>query len=391
MTKRQKQVNHPKSEVFPLRVVQAREQLALSQAELADSLGVQVAYLAGIESGQRLPSQSLMRKLAAILARQNPLLRDQLFVLAGFAPPHASARHEAYEALLKNSDPQDFENYLNLVNVLVKSGELALAQEYIDLGFRVYSETLELQMLIAFYELVRKNYALALQAIENAIEFKQRGIESNYPMAELLLNRGVVLFFEGSTLLAQKYQTQEAKAAGQFAEKAMQRFREALDSYLQGLTLESDNILLLDEAARVSFNIADLLDPEAARPYWHNAILLFREVLSSDHKQSLGDKNVRESGCFLAHAYTKSQQWDQARETLGLITTYQPDDWFARFVFACHFALFAAAHDDPAARQRALRQLELALPHQAQIYAMALQEPDLAAIHPEIAALEASA
>jgi len=68
---------------FGARLRQLRKQAGLSQAELADKVGVNFTYLSKIESGAKsAPSEKVILRLAKLLNTD----RDELMTLAGRLP-----------------------------------------------------------------------------------------------------------------------------------------------------------------------------------------------------------------------------------------------------------------------------------------------------------------
>lgn len=84
-----------------------REDLGLSQAEVADRLGVGQQAVSQWESGQSLPRPSRIAQLAVVLEVD----LEQLWRLAGFLPERDrseewSAFHELFELMPKLSDEE---------------------------------------------------------------------------------------------------------------------------------------------------------------------------------------------------------------------------------------------------------------------------------------------
>lgn len=78
----------------------AREQKGLSLRSLAQSVGVDVAYLSRVESGKVPASQSLLKSLS----RELPISEDMLLSLGGFLP---AAWKEAVEDQASRMGPAD--------------------------------------------------------------------------------------------------------------------------------------------------------------------------------------------------------------------------------------------------------------------------------------------
>jgi transcriptional regulator with XRE-family HTH domain len=85
-----------------------REELGLTQRELAAKLGVKASHVAYLENGRRRPSLSLLRRIADVMG----LDRETIFLLAHpearellsseTEPVHARKRDSAWQAFLKD-------------------------------------------------------------------------------------------------------------------------------------------------------------------------------------------------------------------------------------------------------------------------------------------------
>jgi tetratricopeptide (TPR) repeat protein len=205
--------------------------------------------------------------------------------------------------------------------------------------------------------------------------------ESETSKAELLLNLGVLHFFKGSAALAGYHDAlsrSDAKTANTYHQQARQDFLNARGVFAQGLELEPENTNLRDEAARLAFNLADLSRAKEAQDYWQESILAFEQVLAAPDKDQLDEQALLESACFLAHAFSKSRQFQKARQTLDLITACQPRYAFGYYVMACHCSLWAEYEQTDLGLEQALLFLGKALKLKPEMCAQAWLEPDLA-------------
>jgi transcriptional regulator with XRE-family HTH domain len=383
MKKRQSEPKVSASE-FGKRILALRQETSQTMTDLAEKLQVSEAYISLLESGKRHPSRKIVEKLVAVFSSGNtPLLRDQLLVLAGY-DPHSESKappDQHLEKILQDSSSDSFPTYMALVNGLIRQGQYGLAQARIEAGFKFFQKTVQLQMLVAYLELTRHNHDAAIVAMETALQFKAMHPESETSKAELLLNLGVLHFFKGSAALAGYHDAlsrSDAKTANTYHQQARQDFLNARGVFAQGLELEPENTNLRDEAARLAFNLADLSRAKEAQDYWQESILAFEQVLAAPDKDQLDEQALLESACFLAHAFSKSRQFQKARQTLDLITACQPRYAFGYYVMACHCSLWAEYEQTDLGLEQALLFLGKALKLKPEMCAQAWLEPDLA-------------
>lgn len=383
MKKRQSEPKVSASE-FGKRILSLRQETSQTMTDLAEKLDVSEAYISLLESGKRHPSRKIVEKLVKVFSSANtPLLRDQLLVLAGY-DPHSESKappDQHLEKILQHSSSNSFPTYMALVNSLIRQGQYGLAQARIEEGFKFFQKTVQLQMLVAYLELTRHNHDAAIVAMETALQFKALHPESETSEGELLLNLGVLHFFKGSAALAGYHDALSRSDAAQakvFHSQARKDFLNARKVFTQGLKLEPENTNLRDEAARLAFNLADLSSAKEAQSYWQESIHAFEQVLNAPDKDQLDEQALLESACFLAHAFSKSGQFQQARTSLDLITACQPRYAFAYYVLACHCSLWAAVESKTARLEHALLFLEKALKIKPEMRTQAWLEPDLA-------------
>jgi transcriptional regulator with XRE-family HTH domain len=368
---------------FGKRIAQLRQENQQTMTDLADKVGVSEAYISLLESGKRHPSRKIVEKLVVNFSPMgSPLLRDQLLILAGY-DPHSNAKaapHSHLEKLLQGTPSDSFSTFMALVNSLIRQRQFALAQARIGEGFKFFQKTVQLQMLVAYLELTKGNHDAAIVAMEAALQFKALNPASESTESELLLNLGVLYFFKGSarlTLLRDAQARTHPEEIALFREQALEAFFKARETFARGLQVDPQNTNLLDEAARLAFNLADLLESEAASQYWNESILAFEQVLAAPNKDSLDEQALLESSCFLAHAYTKTGKFSQARKALDIITACQPRYAFGYYVLACHCALFAASTVSETAYEQALLFLKKALKLNPDLRMQVWLEPDL--------------
>jgi hypothetical protein len=204
--------------------------------------------------------------------------------------------------------------------------------------------------------------------------------------ADILFNLGAIHFMQGYQFLGLFLQGQKPGVppegpAAKLRQEALAQFELAAHCFQEALQESPEDVYMLDELARLRFNQAYLLQEPAA---WQETIQAYRQLLTSPLKHELGPQPLRESAAFLAHAYTQSQEFDQAELTLGLLSAFHPGFWLVDYLEACLYTQRAKAPPSHVAQNHdldlALAALERALKSEGaeQARAEALHDPDLA-------------
>jgi len=364
---------------FSMRLATLRKDKGLNMDQLAQKVGVSKSFISLLESGGRQPSRDVVQKLAAALFSEDAeSLRDELLILAGFAPvnPRAiSAYQDAlqiYEQSLRQ-EPDNFKIYTRLIMALIKSERYELAQERIHAGLKQFNQSVQLQFLLAQLELSKGQYEAARLNQENALkQFERNPDNTHLQRADLIFNLGVISFMQGYAQLATALRSEQAHDR----QLTLTYFETARKQFEAALKLAPEDVYILDEYARLLFNRAYLLQQPAA---WELTIQMYRKVLTCPNKHELGPQALMESAAFLAHAYTQNEAFAEAELTLGLLTSFNPDYWLLHYLQACLHSRRYSLSRDAQELDQALLALALALKQdqQGQAQAEAEQDPDL--------------
>ncbi len=368
---------------FSIRMAALRKEKGLNMEKLAEQIGVSKSYISLLESGGRQPSREVVLKLAESLnSGEFEPLRDELLVLSGFAPMNARAMN-AYQDALQSYEqalslqPDNFQIYSRLMMALIRSERYTQAQERIQSGLQQFTETVQMQSLLAQLELSKGNYQAARINQETALKQFQMQASDSVSLGDLTFNLGAIYFMEAH------HQMPEAAAGSLEAkQQALAGYQSALTHFEEALVQAPEDVYIQDEYARLLFNRAYLLQQPAA---WEGTIQAYRRLLTNPQKESLGPQPLMESAAFLAHAYTQAQHYDQAELTLGLLSAFNPDYWLVHYLEACLHSQRQQAADhaqtasDASDLERALLALARAFRHDsdAHIRSEAQRDPDL--------------
>jgi len=361
-----KKTNRPKSE-FGEQLRTLRKKCKVTMKALADQLGVSESYISRLESGERHPDKELILKMAPILFPEGDQVKlDKLLVAADYTPlsldqftGQDDLVHHFQQTL--EQQPENFQVYNALVLSLIKQGRLKVARDKIQAGLQTYDDSIHLQVLLGSLELLEGRYDTALLYQQEAIQALAKHPEQAERLFlqphNMLLNLGVIYFMQGYAAIDDFLETQ-ADSAYHLAHEQLTAAAAALH---KALKLAPDDIYILDEYARVSFNLAYLQASAGHRASYAEAIQAFEAVVNSEEKARLNYTELLESTLFLVHAYAKDQNFVAAESRIHLVECCLPNYWMVHYVKACLYNLKYAADPNPDWIQRGLRSLERAL------------------------------
>lgn len=373
--------NKQEKSPFGMRLKTLRKEKGLNMEKLAAAVGVSKSYISLLESGGRQPSRDVVIKLAEAL-ESGESIRDELMILAGFAPVNQRAiaayrdALQIYEQSL-NQEPDNFKIFSRLVMALIRSGRHEQARDRIQEGLQNFTHSVEMQCLLAQLELSKGQFKAAVLNQETALRhFEQLPADARkteLTQADLSFNLGAIYFMQAHQQLAEAVAAPESTVA----QDVLKQFEQARHYFEDALQSAPEDVYMCDEYARLLFNRAYLLQTEAA---WDLTIQAYRQLLILPHKHTLGAQPLMESAAFLAHAYTQRRAFDEAELTLGLLSSFNPNYWLVAYLEACLHTQRHVADGQSEHLDRALRALKsaLELDEHNQAHHEASHDPDLA-------------
>jgi transcriptional regulator with XRE-family HTH domain len=344
-----------KKTLFSQRLAFLRKSSGLTMVALGEKTGVTASYISLLEAGDRQPSKDLLQRLADIFfGPDNLAAAEELMNLAGM---HVSSSEQQlntqqiYERALQQN-PDDFHSFSGLIRTLIRQQALDEAEKYILEGMKRFRDAWRLQALIAQLQLSLENYTVAATAQQKAIELYLSATEAKdgnaEEQADLYTNLGVIYFLWGMHAFQRRNQAiseGDLQAEETLEKECREHFITAQKAYKQAMTLNSEDVFLLDEYARICFNIADLSPPEQQAESWSLAIHELSRVLSSPEVTLLGLSQVRETSVFLAHAHSKAQRFEEAHHLLSVMQACHPNEWLAHYARVCFYSLQAQYYE----------------------------------------------
>lgn len=337
-----------------------RKQQRITQVDLSKKSGLSKSYISFLETNLRHPSRETALILADIL-KLSPEERDHLLVKAGYAPLNSPTEKTTISK--PKVLPEDFSLFMQDVLQSIRQGEYAQAQAAIEVGFGRYNHPAEMQTLLAHLELSKGNFDHAILSQETALKHAQL---SQNDAVDYWLNLGVMHFLKGDDLLFTHGDSQAAKKS----------YAKALSCYASGEEQSPENLYLLDELARVHFNLADLSPPPADRPHWEAAYAFFKRVLTHPDHQSLQRAERITSSAFLGLSCAKLGHHQEAEWVLTTLKAVTDPQWMIDYIQVCTLCLHYQATSDTALLSRAKHMLLALLTQSPEARAQAILDQD---------------
>lgn len=355
------------SSAFGQKLRELRKKRKVTMKHLADQLEVSESYISRLETGERHPDKELILKLGPLLFPEgNDAELDDLLIAADYTPlklDQMTGRDDVihhFQQVLED-DPRNFRAFNALIISLIKQGKFEVAKQKIQEGLRRYDASIHLQVLLGALELAQHNFDQALAYQQDAL----RAFDQNPDWAkglylqrhDLLLNLAVIYFLKGYDGVDAYLQDPDPATY----DAARGNLLQASDALRRALELDQDDIYVLDERARVLFNLA-YLDECAGKPaHYGEAVRAFEQVISSDEKHSLNYSELIESSLFLVHAYAKNQDFGAAERHIHVIECCLPNYWLVHYIKACLYNRKFGLERESRWLERALRSLERAV------------------------------
>lgn len=325
-----------------------RKKSGLSLKAASQRIDVSISYISRLESGERKPSRDVVLSMADTYCPNDKQQEDRLLLSAGFSPNHLVINPESNDIISLHAkslekNPNDLNLFVSLVFSMIKSGNYEKAKDKIQEGFQRFNDGTELKCLLASLSMLEGKYKEAIQLQSSALNHFRTLPNKNINIKEtgLLLNLGVIYFMEGYVFIDRYIEARQTEAKDLEIElkgQAQQSLLKAKEILQEALVLDSGNIFVKDEIARVNFNLAYLSEGEEASGLWKETIDSFQQVISSDDKFKLGEEELLEGCAFLGHAYTKDNQFELAQTILNLVEVSNREYWLVHYVKACYYS-----------------------------------------------------
>lgn len=355
------------SSQFGQKLRELRKKRHITMKQLADQLEVSESYISRLETGERHPDKNLILKLGPVLFPEgNEAELDSMLIAADYTPlklDQMTGRDDLvvhFQQVLE-SDPRNFRAFNALIISLIKQQKFEIARQKIQEGLQRFDASIHLQVLLGALELAQGNFDRALTYQEDAL----KSYEANPELAknlflqrnDLLLNQAVIYFLKGYQGVDQYLQTQE-QAHYQTARSYLLQSSAALKSALE---LAPEDIYVLDEQARVLFNLAYLDESAGKNANFAEVVEAFEQVIQSDEKIQLNYSELIESTLFLVHAYAKNQDFKAAERHINLIECCLPNYWLVHYIKACLYNRKYGLEQNQLWLNKAMRSLERAI------------------------------
>lgn len=363
-----------------------RKHRKITMKKLAENLSVSESYISRLESGERHPDKELILKMGTLLFPEgNASELDRLLISADYTPvnlEHKTGRDDVVEHFQQiiDQNADNFRAYNSLIILLIKQGKLTAAQQRIEVGLKHFDNSVQLVVLKAALKLAEGKFEQAIALQKEALtlfEISPPPGESFIRKSDLLYNLGDMYFAQGYAGI-DRYLQHNQTTDYTFAKKQLELASKALQ---QALVEDPENILILDEHAKVSFNQAYLEESAGQAASYTQAIEAFEWVIHSEHKHLLNYSNLMESTLSLVHAHAKSGHFDVAKQYIDIVECCLPNYWLVHYIKACVYGLLflkTAQEGDYRLGMKSLERACLAENAQNRTRQEAPYDPDLA-------------
>lgn len=342
-----------------------RKRRKITMKKLAEQLSVSESYISRLESSERHPDKELILKMGTILFPEgNPAELDRLLIAADYTPVNLDRKtgHDDvvhHFQLMIEKNPENFRAYNALIILLIKQGNLSAAQQRIEAGLKQFASTVHLLVLQGALKLAEGNFELAISLQKAAIDAFSHEIDHanlHFKLSDLLYNLGDMYFAQGYAAI-DTYLQSPSQAHYAFAKEKLEQASSVLQDALQQ---DEENILILDEYAKVSFNQAYLEESAGNKSSYTRAIEAFERVVHSEHKHLLNYSNLMESMLSLVHAHAKIGNFQVASQYIDIVECCLPNYWLVHYIKACVYSLKFATFSQETDYLWSMRSLERA-------------------------------
>lgn len=356
------------SSAFGQKLRDLRKQRKITMKQLAERVGVSESYISRLETGERHPDKALILRMAPLLFPEgNAAETDQLLIAADYTPIKLDQFTGSDDVIdhfrqVLTQDPENFRAFNALMISLIKQGNYELAQKQLQQGLERYDDSIHLQVLMGALELAQSRFETALAYQREALLAYDRLSPAQasrlyLQRTDLLLNQAVIAFLQGYAVIGDYLEAPQPElytAAKGHLQMALQALEEAL-------LAAPEDIYVLDEYARVHFNLAYLEASAGHAASYAATIVAFERVVHSEEKHLLNYSDLIESSLFLVHAYAKQGSFVEAERHIHIVECCLPNFWLVHYIKACLYALKYVQQPEPRALERAFRSLERAL------------------------------
>ncbi len=343
-----------------------RKHRKITMKKLAENLSVSESYISRLESGERYPDKELILKMGPLLFPEgNAIELDRLLIAADYTPvnlEHKTGHDNVVEHFQKMIDQNadNFRAYNALIILLIKQGKLTAAQQRIEAGFKHFDNSIQLVVLKAALKLVEGHFEQAIVLQKEALTL----FKISTPSTELFIKESDLLYNLGDMYFAQGYATVDRYLQHRHLDDytlAKDQLGLAFEVLQEALVQEPNDILILDEHAKVSFNQAYLEESAGKKASYTHSIEAFKRVIHSEHKHLLNYSNLMESMLSLVHAYAKSGQFDVAQIYIDIVECCLPNYWLVHYIKACVYGLLFLEKAQESDYRLGMKSLERAL------------------------------
>ncbi|MFN8578699.1 MAG: helix-turn-helix transcriptional regulator [Candidatus Sericytochromatia bacterium] len=316
-----------------------RKRANITQYQLAKELKLSRSHIFRIESGERKANRDIIEKISHVIKFSNYDL-IKLFILSDID----------FEI---NNNKDNFKLCFRLALELKNKGINDKAKFLVEKSMQVFENMIELHALLANLNLLNNDYDGAIKANEETLKYIQNipnseRTELGITEAEIIHNLGYVYFeralnkkyYKDSLTVKNWYENNKElqSTINELTEEIIIDFKRAIEEIEKALKLESENLHIIDQLARLYYQGADISDNQKSKAeMFKKSIDLYEIIISSE--KDLQDFKKQEASIFLSMALAKVFNLKESSRLINTVINYKPLYYLAYYAKSCIYSI----------------------------------------------------
>lgn len=316
-----------------------RKRANITQYQLAKELNLSRSHIFRIESGERKPNKDIIEKISQVIKFSNYEL-IKLFILSDID----------FEI---DNNKDNFRLCFHLALELKNKGINDKAKSLVEKSMQVFENMIELHALLANLNLLNNDYDGAIKANEETLKYienispSERN-ELGITEAEIIHNLGYVYFeralnkkyFKDSLTVKNWYENNKdlEETINELTEEIIIDFKKAIEEIEKALSLESENLHIIDQLARIYYQKADISNNNINKEeMFKKSIDLYETIISSE--KDFEHFKKQEASIFLSMALAKIFNLKESSRLINTIINYKPLYYLGYYAKSCIYSI----------------------------------------------------
>jgi transcriptional regulator with XRE-family HTH domain len=325
---------------FGKELAQLRKRANITQYQLAKELNISRSHIFRIENGERNPNKEIIQKFSDIIKFTHYDL-IKLFVLADID----------FEL---DNNRENFKLCFHLALELKNKGLNDKAKFLVEKAMSNFDNMIELHALLANLNLLNNDYEGAIKANEETLKYlenipKEQRNEIGITQAEIIHNLGYVYFERGLNKKFYKdslviknwenYNKNIEESINELIEEITYDFNKAIDKIEDALKIESDNLHIIDQLARIYYQNAEIIENKLNKEKMFEKSISLYEIIISSFDENFEEFKKQEASIFLAMALAKIFNLKESSRLINTIINYKPLYYLGYFAKSCIYSI----------------------------------------------------